>query len=75
MSTCKTCKHWGLNRGFSTDATRRLKSCSAPSMCSWYTVNLDDIPDNGALVDDDGIQTGPDFGCILHEPLDGAPKA
>ena len=74
MNTCKTCKHWGLNRGFSTDANRRIKSCSAPLMRS--DVSHDKIADNGAMVDDFGIQTGPDFGCILHEPpLDGAPKA
>ncbi len=76
MQRCKTCKHWGRNRGSNHDESRRLKSCSAPGVLYGYMAqSYDETPDNGALVEDDegwGMNTGPDFGCVLHEPKEGA---
>ena len=71
MKLCRTCRHWGKDRGISEDAGRRMKSCSAPNIKYGYCVDPAAAPDNGALVEDDegwGMETGPEFGCVLHEP-------
>lgn len=66
MQRCKTCKHWGVEPFY---ADRRLKGCTAPGIVRGY-VEPEDVPDNGAGVEDDegwAIETGPEFGCVLHE--------
>jgi hypothetical protein len=77
MNTCKTCKYWGLDRGCNGD-TGRLKSCSAPGIVYGYGTPSAEVPDNGAAVEDDegwGMQTGPDFGCVLHVSSPATPAA
>ena len=70
MKTCKTCKHWGNDRSMNEDEGERLKSCDAPNITYGYCLSIDNIPDDGAVIEDDaswGMKTGPDFGCVLHE--------
>jgi hypothetical protein len=70
MNTCKTCTYWGNNRSYATDDGSRLKSCSNKKLVYGYAESLDDVPDDGAAIEDDegwGVLTGPDFGCVLHE--------
>lgn len=71
MQRCKTCKHWGSRNTAFHDEGTRLKSCNAAAIKYGYLHDMDDVPDNGAAVEEDegwGMQTGPDFGCVLHEP-------
>ena len=73
MNTCETCKYWGHSRNHAADEGQRLKSCIAPKIEYGYGVDEDDIPGDGAHIEDDegwGMVTGPKFGCVLHEQKD-----
>lgn len=67
MKTCWTCKYWGnhsVNR-----APPHFRGCDCPKHCTGY--HVDHVPDDGMLAEDDegwGFVTGPDFGCVNHEP-------
>jgi hypothetical protein len=69
--TCKTCRFWGHPIDeYRSGGWERLGTCSSPLFLRGYTISVEEIPDNGALIEDDegwGIYTGPDFGCIGHE--------
>ena len=74
MNRCRTCKWWrGPNektvflRG--EEHTYRQASCMSPKM--------NDSADDAAGCDDGYglIETGPDFGCIHHEPSSVPPSA
>lgn len=63
---CNTCAHWGNNRNYNIDTGERLKSCDHPDHFYGYHFKLNEVPDNGAAIEDDcgwGMLTGPDFGC------------
>lgn len=66
METCKTCRHWMVWKDI------KASSCNAPGIIRGYDSDrYDRLAPNGALVEDDegwAIETGPDFGCVLHEP-------
>ncbi len=67
MKRCITCKHWG-NGTF--DKNVRSKTCDSPKILRGYNVKDEDVPIDGANVEEDvgwGIVTGPHFGCVLHE--------
>ncbi len=67
LGRCFTCKHWGKNRSYGEDEYRRLKTCDCPKFEYGYHSDHDDIPNDGAAIEDDegwGMVTGPDFGCI-----------
>jgi hypothetical protein len=72
VKRCKTCKHWGRRGVVAFDeSNQRLRSCNAPSIYYGYRVNEAEVADNGVRVEDDegwGMRTGPEFGCVLHEP-------
>lgn len=66
---CKTCAHWGNNRGYNEDADKRLKSCDCPKFFYGYH-SYNDTPDDGAFIEDDegwGMMVGPEFGCVNWE--------
>lgn len=67
MKTCSTCKFWGKFSGH--DAAPHLHACACPKNCTGYHVQS--VPNDGMLAEDDegwGFVTGPDFGCVNHEP-------
>lgn len=61
--TCKTCRWW--DRPWPNREVNK-RSCAA----------LEDRDGDDAVIDDDGtsrpLYTGPDFGCVHHEPKEGA---
>lgn len=78
--TCSTCKHWRKNEwtGNSTGEVHRYPDPRWDTefehrFCQLLEPYRDnsDIPRDGARAsyDDSGLETGPDFGCIHHEPL------
>jgi len=73
MKKCAMCQHWNrkivvVRDGAVMDSP--LGGCDAPAILRGYGVREDEVPINGALVEDDegwGILTGPYFGCVLHK--------
>ena len=64
MNTCKTCKHW-------------TPQSSGPAICEKAGEDtLDPLPlaeSDAFVVSCEGhgcLCTGPDFGCIRHEPIE-----
>jgi hypothetical protein len=62
MKTCKTCKYWGVYIKRSCDREGTIYDQS----------NQDDFYVEADALDDTGLEsflmTGPNFGCIHHEP-------
>lgn len=67
LERCATCDHWGNDRNYSNDTEKRLKSCNCPKFFYGYNHDDNEVPDDGASIEDDegwGMLTGPAFGCI-----------
>jgi len=64
MNTCKTCRHWHPV----DPKVKHQNSTSNQRLC--LKLNESSRHDGNSASVDDGygqIETGPDFGCILHE--------
>ena len=65
-STCSTCKHWKPAHN-TWDSASKFRTCVQPAFIYGYAAVPKDVPDNGALIENDegwGIITNPLFGCI-----------
>jgi hypothetical protein len=66
-NTCKTCKWWGEIQKRYGDGSE-YAACECPKLDHRYGGN---DPDGAVDAEEyGGIFTGPDFGCIHHEPKD-----
>lgn len=66
MNTCRTCQQW---RPIKT--IPNAGECGAPELRYGYTTSIEEVPMNGALIENDegwGMWTRPNFGCVLHVP-------
>lgn len=69
MNTCKTCKHWTVG-GFGTPEGHG--DCGNPKLNVDMSVESDGLTIR-CLGDNVGWSTGPDFGCVHHEPSNWMP--
>lgn len=68
MNLCKTCKWWGKEHG--SRGNPHLRSCGNPKHIMDYG-SSERVPDDGIIIEIDegwGMEVGPDFGCVNHEP-------
>jgi hypothetical protein len=66
VNTCKTCKHWEKQ-----DHLEEIVRVCLLSKSDW---KMDDPKQFLDAEQYGGVLTGPDFGCILHEPLNENPQ-
>jgi hypothetical protein len=84
IQRCKTCNHWGLVKRFSIACNgfvwegltplgreKCIQSNSSQTCMEIRTSGMLDIFADGSdgIIHDDSIETMPDFGCVLHEPM------
>lgn len=63
MKTCKTCKWWGrAYTGFCDFVD------SIPASTPEVLFQIDELAGDIVYGSHPGLRTGPDFGCIHHEP-------
>ena len=68
MTLCKDCKHFRQHIEHWLPPQRG----ACLRWLTGYGVNLNAISDNEVVVEDDegwGMDVGPEFGCVLSEPL------
>ena len=69
MNHCKDCKWWRKEEWYHS-GTGILKTCEHPKVKKGYGWNVDDVPRDGALIENDegwAWLTGPEFGCVNFE--------
>jgi hypothetical protein len=69
---CKTCKYWNLECCYAAPDDSGYHDCTHPKVF-YDQFRLNSYPSDGAAYSDyesyaAGFSTGPDFGCVLHEP-------
>lgn len=58
--TCETCKHWNTEEASHEDPQMVQRPCDNPA--------TDDMRSGINTTSEEMMLTGPDFGCIHHEP-------